>query len=457
MNKFDCLSPLDFRYMRHELKEKAGRYLTEEAKIRYEAKVEAAYVRALAELGLCTKETAEEVNRAAKEITAELVHREEEKTRHETKALVNCLKALVSERAKPYIHIGLTSYDVVDTANALRYKLFAEKVLIPELNALEKALIKLAVHHRATVQIGRTHGQHAEPITFGFALAEYVHRLGTRVIELERTASNLSGKISGCVGAYNAITLFQKDAEKLEKLTLNFLGLNPALCSTQITPREPFADFMHAVVSTMGVLANLADDLRHLQRSEIAEVAEFFASEQVGSSTMPHKKNPVAFENIKSFWKAFVPRMLTIYMDQISEHQRDLTNSASERFVPEMLFACLYVSHRMKSAIAKLYVDNNAMLRNIKNASNRIIAEPLYILLSLQGVHDAHERVRKLSMNAGNKNLLELAAKDNILKKYLDNIPDEKLAILRRPWLYTGLAEKKTLDICNYWEKKLGL
>jgi adenylosuccinate lyase len=415
INACEFISPLDFRYAKRELKEKAMRYLSEEAKIRYELQVEAAYIKALAKLNICPKEIVREVEQASKSITAEHVQREEEKTRHETKALVNCLKASVSERAKPFIHLGLTSYDVIDTANALRYKHFVKKALIPELRVLEKLLIELALRHKATPQIGRTHGQHAEPITFGFALAEYVHRLGTRILEIEKKSDALQGKISGCVGAYNAITLFCKDAERLEELTLKFLGLKPARYSTQITPREPLADFVHALISTMGVLANLADDIRHLQRSEIAEVAEFFASEQVGSSTMPHKRNPVAFENIKSFWKAFVPRMLTVYMDQISEHQRDLTNSASERFVPEILFACLYVSHRMKNAIAKLYVDEEAMLHNLKSSSDKIVAEPLYILLALQGLPDAHEEIRRLALKAGNSNLLELAFKDRLL------------------------------------------
>ena len=451
------ISPLDFRYAKRELKEKAMRYLSEGAKIRYELEVEAAYIKALAEMHICPKEIVKEVEQASKSITAEHVQKEEEKTRHETKALVNCLKASVSERAKPFIHLGLTSCDVIDTANALRYKHFVTEALIPELRALEKLLIELALRHKATVQIGRTHGQHAEPITFGFALAEYVHRLGTRIVEIESKSNALHGKISGCVGAYNAIALFCRDAEKLEELTLKFLGLKPARYSTQIVPREPLADFMHALISTMGVLANLADDFRHLQRSEIAEVAEFFASEQVGSSTMPHKRNPVAFENIKSFWKAFVPRMLTVYMDQISEHQRDLTNSASERFIPEILFACLYVSHRTKNALAKLYVDERAMLRNLKSASDKIVAEPLYILLALQGMPNAHEEIRRLALRAGNESLLELALKDKLLKKYLDNIPEEKLALLREPSRYTGFAERKTEKICGYWKKKLGL
>ena len=456
-NTFELISPLDFRYAKGKLFEKAKPFLSEEARIKYCLEVEAAYVKALAEKGICSKAIAEEVELASKRINAEQVYREEEKTKHDVKALVNCLKAAVSEEAKPFIHLGLTSYDVVDTANSLRYKHFVERVLLPELKALEKELIKLALEHKRTLQIGRTHGQFAEPITFGFALAYYVERLGNRIVAIEAAKEELAGKISGAVGAYNAISLFCDRPEELEQITLKILGLKQARCSTQIAPREPLVDLMNAIISMLGVLANLADDIRHLQRSEIAEVAEFFGSEQVGSSTMPHKRNPISFENIKSFWKAFMPRMLTIYMDQISEHQRDLSNSASSRFTQEILFASYYASNRMLRAISKLYVDSKAMRKNFEKAKDKIIAEPLYVLLSLQGLSDAHERIKRLALKANNKNLLELAMNDPELKPYMQKIAATSMLLLKNPEKYIGIAEQKTTAVCEYWEKKLGL
>lgn len=444
---FELISPLDFRYAKGELAERAKRYLSEEAKIAYELKVELAYIEALAELGVCEANIVKEVEEAARNIKAEHVYEEEKITKHETKALVNCLKRRVSGNAKLFIHLGLTSYDVIDTANALRYKDFVQKELIPKLKELESTLIKLALKYKSATQIGRTHGMFAEPITFGFAMAEYVERLGTRILAIEEASSKLCGKIKGAVGAYNSLCLLCDKPEKLEKLTLEKLGLKPARYSTQILPREYFADLMHAVVSTMGILANLADDMRHLQRSEIAEVEEYFAREQVGSSAMPHKRNPVTFENIKSFWKEFVPRMLTVYMDQISEHQRDLSNSASERFLPEILFACYYMSHRAKTAMEKIRVNKNALKRNFENAKEKIIAEPLYILLSLQRIPDAHERVRKALLESDKKEL----------KKLIEKIPKEKRLLLEKPEKYTGLAEEITVEICNYWKEKLKL
>lgn len=456
-NPFELISPLDFRYAKGKLFEKAKEYLSEEARIKYCLEVEVAYIKALAEKGICSKAIAKEVEKAAKNINAEQVYREEEKTKHDVKALVNCLKALVGEEAKPFIHLGLTSYDVVDTANSLRYKHFVERVLLPEAKALEKELIKLALEHKRTLQIGRTHGQFAEPITFGFALAYYVERLGNRIVAIENTKDALIGKISGAVGAYNAISLLCDNPEELEKTTLKILGLKQARCSTQIAPREPLVDLMNAIISMLGVLANLADDMRHLQRSEIAEVAEFFGGTQVGSSTMPHKQNPISFENIKSFWKVFAPRMLTIYMDQISEHQRDLSNSASSRFNQEILFAGYYVSNRMLKAILKLYINSDAMQKNFEKAKSSIIAEPLYVLLSLQGLSDAHEKIRHLTLKSKNENLLELAMKDPELKKYLQRLDSKSINLLREPSKYMGIAEKKTEKICKYWKKTLGL
>ena len=143
--------------------------------------------------------------------------------------------------------------------------------------------------------------------------------------------------------------------------------LKPAEISTQIIPPEPLSDFIHTLVSSFSVLANFSDDMRHLQRSEIAEVGEAFEEEQVGSSTMPQKRNPINFENVKSMWKAFMPRMLTVYMDGISEHQRDLTNSCSQRYLPELLVAFDSSIRRMINVSSRLKVDKKNILSKAGN------------------------------------------------------------------------------------------
>ncbi|MCK5332996.1 MAG: adenylosuccinate lyase, partial [Candidatus Aenigmarchaeota archaeon] len=247
--------------------------------------------------------------------------------------------------------------------------------------------------------------------------------------------------------------------EDFEKTTLDILGLKPALHSTQIVPPEPMTDLSHAAVSTFSVLANFADDMRNLQRSEISEVGEMFGKDQVGSSTMPHKRNPITFENIKSIYKAFMPRMTTVYLDQISEHQRDLTNSASQRFLPE-LFGALYASIlRMTSAVKKLSVDKEHMIANFNKSKEHVAAEPLYILLAKSGHPDAHEAVRKLTLLAQKegKGIVELAENDASLKKYIEKISPENMLVLKSPEKYTGRSAKKTDEVCTFWKKKLNL
>src|SRR5690606_9593611 len=148
-------------------------------------------------------------------------------------------------------------------------------------------------------QIGRTHGMHAEPVTFGFAVAHYVSRLGRAVLAIRVAASELRGKLAGAVGAYNAAALFVDDPLALEREVLASLGLRPSPVSTQIVEAEFLVDYFHAVVSAFGVLANIADDMRQLHRSEIGEVEEYFGEAHVGSSTMPHKRNPSRLEQVK--------------------------------------------------------------------------------------------------------------------------------------------------------------
>jgi adenylosuccinate lyase len=404
---------------------------------------------------LCSKAVAKEVEIACEQVTAADVYSEEEKTKHDIRALVNCIRAKVSDEAKPFVHLTATSNDIISTADALRLKEVTLNVVIPEVVRLENILIGLARNEKETLQIGRTHGQHAEPITFGFAIAEFVARLGERIVAINNAASNMRGKFSGAVGAYNASFLFFRDPEGFEEAVLGSLGLKPASHSTQIVEPEFALDLYHAISSAFGVIANLADDMRHLQRSEISEVAEEFKSEQVGSSTMPHKRNPINFENVKSMWKAFMPRMMTAYSDQISEHQRDLTGSASERFMLESIAAFVIAVDRLSSVMKKIVVDKNSLARNFNMSKSRIIAEPLYLLLAYYGHPDAHEYVRKLTLEAdkSKEDLGKAALADETLKPYLAKFTKEQTQLLTNPEQYTGLAAKKAEEVCSHWER----
>ncbi len=461
LSPFDCISPLDYRYYatKPAVFERLSPYLCEAARVRYEARVEAALVQAFAARGICSEAIAAEVTRACEAVTVEEVALEEARVVHNTRALVNCIRNRVAEEGRRFVHLGLTSYDVVDTATALRLRDVTRDALIPELVALEKHLIALALREKATPQIGRTHGQFAVPITFGFAVAGYVSRLGTRIETLRAAAENLRGKIAGAVGAYNALSLLLPDPMTFEVEVLARLGLKPGSHSTQIVAAEYLTDHAHAVASTLGVLANLADDMRHLQRSEIGEVGEAVDPAQVGSSTMPHKRNPETFETVKGIWKAFAPRMLTVYLDQISEHQRDLSNSASQRFVPELVAALAVCAMRLNRVVARLVVDREAMARNLANAAPTVVAEPLYIVLAAAGHPDAHEAVRRLTREAEEKGLgvMQVAEARPELRPYLERLTAKQAQALRSPESYLGLAAEKAEAVCKEWQERLGL
>lgn len=454
-NEFDSLSPLDYRYWDEEV----AVYLSENGFTRYKLLVELALLKVLNRRGICSNQIVKEVERACDQITTKEVYEEEDRIRHDIRALVNCVRAKVSKKAKPYIHMTATSYDIIDPANAARYKEVVEKVLIPSLVKLEEVLIDITLQEAQTVQVGRTHGQHAVPITFGFAVASFVSRLGASIEALKALITELPGKFSGAVGAYNASSLFFDDPEGFEAEVLAELGLKAAEHSTQIVPPEALTRLFCEVTITAGILANLSDDMRHLQRTEIGEVGETFETTQVGSSTMPQKRNPINFENAKSCWKIVAPRILTVFMDQLSEHQRDLTNSASSRTYGEVIAYVVSTAKRLARTMKKLDVDRTNLERNLNLQKGLVVAEPLYILLAAQGHPDAHEKVRALTLKAEREKrpLEKVVIDDTEMQPYLKKMAPYQKQILSNPSLYTGIAAKKAKGVAMRWKQKLNL
>ncbi|MDE2079349.1 MAG: adenylosuccinate lyase [Patescibacteria group bacterium] len=454
-SSFDNISPVDYRYFDEEV----AKFLSDTAYTKYKLAVELALVKALAKRGICPPEALKDIEKACAEVTPEEAYAEEEKTRHDIRALVNCIRAKVSDSAKPYVHMTATSYDIIDTANAARFRDVTREILVPVLTELEKTLVAIAEREAETVQVGRTHGQHAVPITFGYAIAGYVSRLGQSILALQDLAGQLKGKFSGAVGAYNASSLFFDDPEGFEKDVLTEMGLEPVESATQVTQPEPMARLMAEVTIAAGVMANLADDMRHLQRTEIGEIGEEFSATQVGSSTMPQKRNPINFENAKSLWKIIVPRIVTVFMDQISEHQRDLTNSASGRTYAETIAYTVSMAKRLTKTMQKLSVDKARLEANMAMQKGMIAAEPLYILLASLGHPDAHEKVRTLTLEAqqGGETLEDVALADAELAPYLEKMTDAQKNILKNPASYTGVAAKKAKKIAAEWKKNLSL
>lgn len=454
-DSFDNISPVDYRYFDEEV----SHFLSDRAYTTYKLSVELALAKTLAKRGICPPNALKEIEKACQEITPEEVYAEEGKVKHDIRALANCIREKVSEAAKPYVHMTATSYDIIDTANAARFRDVTQKVLVPALKSLEKVLIDLAEKEAETVQVGRTHGQHAVPITFGYAISGYVSRLGQCIVALEELAGQLKGKFSGAVGAYNASSLFFDDPEGFERDVLGELKLEPVEHATQVTQPEPITRLLAETTIVAGVMANLSDDMRHLQRSEVAEVGEQFEATQVGSSTMPQKRNPINFENVKSLWKIIAPRMVTVFMDQISEHQRDLTNSASGRTYGETIAYTVSMAKRLTKTMQKISVDHEHLKHNLSLQKGMIAAEPLYILLAALGHPDAHEKVRLLTLTAQKEgtSLEDVASHDADVKVYLARMTDAQRNILKNPASYTGIAARKTKIISADWKKRLSL
>lgn len=451
---YSSIDPLDGRYYDPEV----ARYLSEASRITYQAHVEAALVRALAEANVCSPEVAAQIEEAAAKVTAEAVAEEEKTTKHDVKALVNVIKSQLPDEAKPYVHFGATSYDIVATALSLQLRAAVNELVLPRLVVLEKTLLDLTKQYANTVQIGRTHGQHAVPVTFGFAMAEYVSRLGSSISSLKVLNSKLKGKFSGAVGAYNALSLFVDDPLEFEKKVLGYLDIEPAPYSTQIIPAENYVRLIDELAVTAGIMANLAHDMRHLQRSEIAEIREAFAPGQAGSSTMAHKRNPWNFENVISMSKQVTAQLVNANLNLSSEHQRDLTDSASARFYGVVLASVAAMARRLDTVMAKIEVDEENMQRNLHLSGGAIAAEPLYLLLEKYGHTTAHEVSKTLAHQAleAGKPLFEIASADPDIADYFAKFTDSEKQIIQEPEkYYTGLAAQKALSTHDFWQGKL--
>ncbi len=460
VGRFDTISPLDYRYYGDNpgFFKRLQPYVSEAANIKYLLKVELSLVRGLAHFGICPKSVALEVEKACSEITASEVYAEEHVVHHNIRAVVNCIRRKISKDSRPYIHLFATSNDMMDTAYAIRYKELARDVLLPDLIELESVLINLAKKYRNQLQIGRTHGQHAVPTTFGYAISWFVSRIGSRIEAIDTAHRNLRGKLSGAVGAFNALSLQDKASPtEFEAWVLNDLGLKPSptSVSTQLVEPEFLTDFAYSITSCFSVLANLADDVRNLVRTEIGELIDVYDEKHVGSSTMPHKLNPKNFENVKSLWKEFMPRMMTVFMDQISEHQRDLTNSASLRFLPELFTGFCYAVGRMKGGLEKIKVSPDKMLSNFNTTKDKIVAEPLYIILALNGYPDAYDITMRLSREAQaeDRRIMDLAIQHSELRPLFEAMSPVHRSILENPDLYIGDAVGRTDATCEHWDR----
>lgn len=375
----------------------------EDARLQRWLDVESAVARAQSALGIIPKEAAEEISRQAQSdvVTVERVKQIEKETSHDLMAMVLALTEKCSKEAGRYVHFGLTSYDVEDTATALQLR-DALAILETKLEELKGVLTSLVKEHRDALMPGRTHGQQAGVITLGLKFAVWLEETRRNLERLEQVRERaLVGKVLGLVGTGAALG---KNALLVQEKTLEILKLKPAGAVTQIVQRDVHAE----VVAYLAILASSLDkfstEMRNLQRTEIGELMEPFDRErQVGSSAMPAKRNPILSERVSSLAK-LVRGLIIPALENIPQwHERDLTNSANERFVFPMSF--ILTDEMLLDTIRVLKgleVNPQNMRRNLDLSGGLILAENIVNRLVQAGVprQEAHEHVRKLSMRA---------------------------------------------------------
>jgi len=374
----------------------------EETRVQKLLDVEAALALAHAEVGNIPKKDAEKIAAMAstKYVKVERVKAIEKEIKHDIASLVRAL----SEACGPsgaYVHLGATSYDIVDTANALQLK-DALGLIEKKLSDLKEILKKQAAQHKGTVMIGRTHGQHALPITLGFKFAVWGYEVNRHIERLNECKKRvLVGKISGAVGTQAGLG---EHAEQIQELVMKKLGLRAAEISTQIVQRDRYAELVCAYAMVASSLENFATEIRELQRPEIGELSEAFeADKQVGSSTMPHKQNPETCERVCGLARIVRSLSTPALEDMITWHERDLTQSSAERLIlPESNILLDYMLNLMCNIIANLRVDSQRMLQNLSLTQGRAMSEAVMMALTKKGVNrqEAHELLRKLTIQS---------------------------------------------------------
>jgi adenylosuccinate lyase len=341
--------------------------------------VEVAIVEAHAELGQVPAEAVEEVRTKSK-FSLERCDEIERETRHDLMAFVRNLAENVGEAGR-FIHLGVTSYDVIDTALAIMLRDSCD-VLLASCEALATEIRRLADEHANTPEIGRTHGIHAEPITFGFKCANWYAEIQRNMQRLRQVRAEVAvGKVSGAVGIH-AIT-----SPEMERIVCAKLGLEPDPASTQIVNRDRHANFLNVLALLGAGLERIATELRNLQRTEILEVQEAFAAGQTGSSAMPHKRNPWNSETVCGLARLLRANAHAMLESVATWHERDLTNSSLERIVfPDSCHLADFMLRRLTTILKGLVVFPENMERNLRQMGDLVFSEHVMIALIHAGM-----------------------------------------------------------------------
>lgn len=406
--------------------------------------VEAALALAHAEVGNIPKKDAEKIAAMAstKYVKVERVKAIENEIKHDIASLVRALSEVCGSSGA-YVHLGATSYDIVDTANALQLK-DALETIEKKLVALKSLLQKQANQHKETVMIGRTHGQHALPITLGFKFAVWGYEINRHLERLNDCKKRvLVGKVSGAVGTQAGLGEY---AEQIQEIVMKRLGLRAAEISTQIVQRDRYAELVCIYAEIASSLDNFSTEIRELQRPEIGELFESFeAKKQVGSSTMPHKQNPETCERVCGLARIVRSLAVPALEDMVTWHERDLTQSSAERFIlPESCILTDYMLNLMCNIVANLRVDEQRMLQNLSLTQGRAMSEAVMMALARKGVNrqEAHELLRKLTIQSAleKRDFKEILLEDKLVSSKLSG---KEIEDALNPKNYLGTAVKQ--------------
>jgi adenylosuccinate lyase len=406
--------------------------------------VEAALAWAHSQVGNIPEKDAQKIVEKAstRYVKLERVKEIENEIRHDVMALVRAL-AEVCGSSGEYVHLGATSSDMLDTATALQLK-EAVKLIEERLNELESVLLSRAEKHKMSIMMGRSHGQHALPTTFGFKVAVWTREVARHIQRLRDCKERLlAGKMSGAVGTQAGLG---PRALEIQELVMKRLGISASDISTQIVQRDRYAELTCTLAILASTLDNIASEIRELQRPEIGEAFEAFEQKkQVGSSTMPHKRNPMISERICGLAKILRSLVSPALENVPTWHERDITQSSCERFViPEECILIDYMLILMIRVLKGLEVDEARMRRNMDITQGKMMSEAVMLALAKKGLgrQKAHELTRQLAIKSHNeqRQFKDVLAEDGTAKKLLS---PEEIEQVMDPRNYLGTAPKQ--------------
>ncbi len=405
------------RYTRPEM----GRIWSDENRFRTWLAVEVAATETLAEAGLVPKEAAKAIGERA-DFRLERIQEIEAEVRHDVIAFTTAVAEIVGPHAR-WFHYGLTSNDVVDTAQALLIGQ-ASAIIAEDLTRLAEVLERRAWEFKDTPQIGRTHGIHAEPITFGFKLANWYSETQRNIQRFKEAAEGLRvGKFSGAVGTFAHLS------PELEEKICARLGLKAADISSQVIQRDRHAQYLATLAVIASTLDKIATEIRHLQRTEVREAEEFFSEKQKGSSAMPHKRNPVTLEQISGLARVVRSNAQAGFENVPLWHERDISHSSVERVIlPDSTTLVDYLLQKTTNLIDTMFVYPERMMANLESTRGLVFSGQLLLDLVEHGVsrEDAYRMVQSHAMRAWKENLdfRELVLKD---KSITSRVPAKQL------------------------------